>query len=302
MNSPISNPVHTVKLRFFEEEGSGIWGLAHAKTFDYGSDGEGFNAFWDGRGIFHDVFEHWFELEHPYFQGNYAMNVGGEMAAMGALWYYYDGLNVHDRQSKEAYQFGHYMGNTMRRVTEDLVKEAIDEGYCNFGQTLVSCIPNQEETENPELECQVESMWDNIKSHVRREECTVSNEYALQEQKRNRIFSKAYRKSVTLTKLRNLHRWGYRMAQELVPHTYENQQALSNFIEFWGNFCKNNKAEDIAQSCRYLEIRVWRDEENQISWKGYLIGEPGSGVHEMEVKEHFSVDDLMQAELEMSEN
>ena len=144
-------------------------------------------------------------------------------------------------------------------------------------------------------------MWDNIKSHVRREEYTVSNEYALQEQKRNRIFSKAYRKSVTLTKLRNLHRWGYRMAETLVPHTYENQQSLRNFIEFWGNFCKKNKAEEIALSCKYLEIRIWRDAENQISWKGYLIGEPGTGVGEMEVTESFDVMDLQQAELAMSE-
>jgi hypothetical protein len=50
---------HIVRLEFFQDHADGSYGLAHEKTI---SNDTSFNAFWHGIGIFHDVFEHWFEI------------------------------------------------------------------------------------------------------------------------------------------------------------------------------------------------------------------------------------------------
>ena len=55
--------MHKVTLDFFQDE-LGQYGIAHSNSTD-----QGFYAFWDGIGIFHDVFEHWFEGKHKYFNG-----------------------------------------------------------------------------------------------------------------------------------------------------------------------------------------------------------------------------------------
>ncbi len=276
--------VHTVKLRFFEDQANGEWGLAHNETYKENNGGDGFNAFWDGRGLFHDVWEHWFELEHKYFKGHSAMNVGGEMAAMGALWYYYDTLGLHERQFPGNVN---YMGDMMRRGTEDLVTEALSEGYCNFGSTLESSVPNQKETDNNELECQLDLYWSNVLKHKVYEHGEVNRDERAKES------ADIYRKSLSKRKIQNLHRWGYRMAEKLVPHTYANRQTLANFIAFWGDFCKRNKADELKDTFRYLDIKVWKDSEGDISWKGYLIAQQGLGIHKpIEVHKHFSMEDV----------
>ena len=42
-----------------------------------------FNPFWSADGIFHDVFEHYFENNHPYFNGSNSFKIFGEMVASG---------------------------------------------------------------------------------------------------------------------------------------------------------------------------------------------------------------------------
>lgn len=271
-------PIHEVKLRFFEDQANGEWGLAHVKTYEETNGGDGFNAFWDGRGLFHDVFEHWFELEHPLFQGESAMNIGGEMAAMGAMWYYFDELRLYDRQSVSARQFGGWDGNVMRRSTESEILEAIGSGYCNFGYELISAVKRQKPTDNSELEFQIDMYWNNIQDYKR----DVRGE-------QEKEFADNYRKSITKSKIANLHRWGYRMAAKLIPHNSENRCTLSEFISFFDTFCKANKAEEIARLCNYMVIKVFKDDDDRISWKAYLIGQDGTGIGEVELTEHFDL-------------
>lgn len=83
-----------VSLKFFCDDASGEYGLAHDNSIQNDTP---FNAFWGGIGIFHDVFEHWFEGKHKYFKDEYAFNVGGEMTAMGAAMYYYYILGIRER-------------------------------------------------------------------------------------------------------------------------------------------------------------------------------------------------------------
>ncbi len=282
--------VHTVKLRLFQDEANGEYGLAHDKTYIESKGGDGFNAFWDGRGIFHVVFEHWFELEHPYFQGRSAMNVGGEMAAMGALWYYYDTLGVRNRQQPGSI---HYFGDSMRHTTEDMVTETLSEGSCNFGDTLESSVPNQKESNNSELECQLDLYWQNILKHK------PSKWSMVLEEERSKEYALHYRKSLTKRKIQNLHRWGYSMAQDLIPHNNDNRVVLSEFITFWDDFCKRNKAEELAASGNYIEIRIYKDDDDRISWKGFFLG--NYEVGEIEIHKHFSLDDIYAATAENEE-
>ncbi len=60
-----------------EDDATGEWGLCHANAVGK------FNTFWGPDGIFHDVFEHYFEDNHKYFSGNAAFSVWGEMCASG---------------------------------------------------------------------------------------------------------------------------------------------------------------------------------------------------------------------------
>ena len=149
--------VNKIDLKFFDDDATGEWGLAHATTYN---DNNAFNAFWNGMGIFHDVFEHWFENEHKYFMGDNAMNVGGEMAAMGAMWYYYAELGVHNRMNERSF---HSPSDSMRMTTESMIQESIQCGYNQFGNTLECGVPYQKPVESGELEYQIQKFADNVK-------------------------------------------------------------------------------------------------------------------------------------------
>ena len=103
-----------VRFRFFQDDVTGDWGVTHEDTF---ADNSPFNAMWSGTMFFHDVFEHWHEYQHKHFLGKNAMNVGGEMAAMGAMYYYINELGIHNRLSSSRYNTD---GDIMRMTTEKI--------------------------------------------------------------------------------------------------------------------------------------------------------------------------------------
>lgn len=249
--------IKTVDLVFFQDDATGDYGLAHKETFDnnYGS---GFNAFWGGMGIFHDVFEHAHEYTNKYFRGDYAMNIGGEMTAMGAMWYYIDQLGMHNRL-RQGYSI-YSPGESMRETTQSLIEEAISEGYANFGATLESNVPKQRPTENNELEYQIEEYWKKVKKMRVRTEYEQERETAIE-----------YKKSVSFRKIADLHRYGFRMAEKLVPDTYENRQTLESFFDFFEDFCKNNPAETMQNHFKGMTVKLYKDSEGTISWKAILI-------------------------------
>lgn len=295
MSTKRSRLVHTVELRLFEDDSTGEYGLTHTDTCEGGS-GDGFNAFYDAKGIFHDVFEHWFERRHKYFQGIYAMNVGGEMAAMGAAMYYYDTLGLSERplSRNSIYAFS----DQIRLTTESMVTEAIGEGYCNFGATLECAVPRQRES-CAELECQIEQLARNVRQYRPRDFYSIVDESARQaiedERARNRQFGEDYRKSATASKIRRLHRWGYHMASKLVPNHYDNRDTLTEFLTFWEAFCKRNPAEELANVLRGITFKVYRDTEERISWKAFAMPSVGTGLRPMEIHKWFSMDDLYAA-------
>ncbi len=244
--------IKTVDLRFFRDSANGEHGLTHHNTQDENY-GDSFNAFWNGIGIFHDVFEHSHEYENKYFRGDYAMNVGGEMAAMGAMWYYFEQLGVNNRMS-----YGRWMspGDSMKRTTLDMVLEAIQEGYTNFGHTLESNVPKQRPVENSELEYQIEDYWKKVKE----QQTTTTYE-------QEKETGEGYKKSVSFRKIADLHRYGFRMAGKLVPDSWDNARVLEDFIKVWDTFCQRIQAQDMENQCKGMTFKLYKDENGLIEWK-----------------------------------
>lgn len=268
--------VHKVELVFFQDSATGDWGLTHRKTYKEKGGQDGFNAFYSGDGIFHDVFEHWHEYAHKYFQNEFAMNVGGEMAAMGAMWYYVDKLGFYERLGDTVFVTH---GDRMRNTTESLCAQAIGEGYCNFGYLLKCAVPRQSDSENEELEFQIDRLYSNVVGYKRRvypSDLDIISQDIKDEREDVKRYGEAYRKSVTRSNVANLHRWGFKMAEKLVPNTNENRHQLSEFISFFNKFCKQIKAEELANYATGITIEVYHNEDKNISWKAWLDLKPGA--------------------------
>lgn len=270
--------IKQIDFTFFQDNANGEFGLTHSDTCD-DNYGNGFNAFWGGMGIFHDVFEHSHEHANKYFRGDYAMNIGGEMAAMGAMWYYIDEMGVGNRLNNRSI---HSPGSIMRLSTQDMVTEAISEGYCQYGSTLESNVPNQNPTNNGELEYQISEFWKNVKKQSVRCEDENGIEYG------NR-----YKESVTFRKIADLHRYGFRMAEKLVPNNWDNRITLQNFFEFWEDFCKSNNAEEMHNNFKGMTVKLYKDENGFITWKAVLKARDRFSMQDAIINENtrFSIED-----------
>lgn len=260
--------VKKVELSFFQDD-NGIHGLCHTNTQD--SD-NGFDAFWDGFLFFHDVFEHAHEKTNKYFMGDYAMNVGGEMTAMGAMWYYYNVLSVSNRLRGSNY---YRPSERMKQTTLSEVKEALYSGYCRFGNTLLSNVPKQKPVNDSDLEYEIADFWKQVK------ETPVSDNLDEVE------FATEYKESVTFRKIADLHRYGFRMAERLVPDNWDNCQTLNNFIDYWGEFCTRNRAEDLNGYFSEMTFYIYK-ENDRISWKAKLTSRHPSEIEDVIITEESS--------------
>lgn len=269
--------IKTVDLIFFKDNATGEYGLTHKETYE---DNTPFNAFWSGMGFFHDVFEHSHEKTHKYFMGDYAMNIGGEMAAMGSMMYYIDTMGLDNRLNKNANWRGN--GEVMRETTLSNVHEAISYGYTDYGHTLESNVPKQRPTDNCELEYQIEEYYKKVKA------LNVSTEY---EQEREEGL--AYKQSVTFRKIADLHRYGYRMAEKLVPNKWDNRATLDRFLDFWNNFTKHNSAEKMQNDFDGLTIKLYKNENGFVTWSGVFKSRYPSGLKDAKINENtrFSIED-----------
>ena len=79
-----------INLLFFRDKVNKKWGVSPLYT---ANSEIGFDPIWDGEFIFHDVFEHSHEGK-KYFRGSHFLNIGGEMVASGALYYFLEDLEI----------------------------------------------------------------------------------------------------------------------------------------------------------------------------------------------------------------
>jgi hypothetical protein len=243
---------HKVKLTLFQDDATGEFGLAHHNATDRG-DGTDFNAFWDGIGIFHDVFEHWFEGEHEYFMDENGFNIGGEMAAMGAMIYYYYELGVHNRPIGRNI---HGMEAAAKQTTLIECEESIRYGYTRYGHELNCGVPDQAPVYSGSIEYIAESMTEELLA------CPIETDY--EQEKEDAI---RFQNSITFQKIANLHRWGFCMAENLIPDNRHNQDTLMEFIDFWNEFCEKNNAEEIMNDFSGVEFTITKNEDGEIYWK-----------------------------------
>lgn len=232
---------YKVRLRLFQDDATGDYGVAPIETInsDYS-----FNAFWNGIGIFHDVFEHYFENTNKYFLDKYSINIGGEVAAMGHLLYYWNTFRPENRKlnPNSIYSFEENIIDT----TFNQMEEAIKYGYFNYGNSLLCNVPRiiPSKFYNHDLENLIQEHYFKIK------ETNISPDNEYKEE------SREYKKSVTLQKLRNLYSWGYKQASKIIPDTSENYTFIYNFIKEWNRFCEFNNAKELYNQYKYLDFTV----------------------------------------------
>ena len=208
-----------------------------------GSEEKGFSCFYGGIGLFHDVFEHFFEDKHKYFKEDFAFNVGGEMTAMGMAMYYYYSLGIHNRPIPNTYWAGNFSDAVMR-TTFNEIQEAVSYGYTNFGDELLCNVPYQRES------CyNTESMLSEYMYKLK--DLEVRTEY---EQEKDAAL--LYKKSVKLWKIQRLHRFGFHWASRLIPNNYENRHKLVSFIKYWDDFSKHIESKDLVNSVYEAKIKL----------------------------------------------
>lgn len=271
--------IKEVTLQFFEDFHIGEYGLSHHNTID-----RGFNAFYTGPTIFHDVFEHAHEGE-KYFTGDAFMNVGGELAASGACWYFYEMVGGIREIGSSIYSFQENVASTGQ-----LISEAISNGYCDFGDTLVSHVPKQRPVDNGDLEWIIDEVW----KDARKAKYGGANAEEW-------VFSKNYKQSVTRGKIADLHRYGYRRAEMLIPHNGHNCDALYGFIDFWNTFCKNLPAEELMSFFKSITFKIYKEKE-KIKWTATLNSADRFYVKDFKITEKTNPDFLSMDDFYILEN
>lgn len=244
-----------VCLKFFQDDATGEYGLAHSNALD-----KGFNAFWNGIGIFHDVFEHAHEDNHKYFRGAYAFNVGGEMMASGATLYYSEELGVYNRRMRNMWK--PWEQNVIESGYGVIIDGLAGHGaYSEFGNELLSKVPYQRPVYSSSLEWAITDGWDTIQGYMNRP-LSTSDENEIEE-------IRDLRKSVTKRKFYDLYRYGFRYAERMVPDNASNRDTLIEFIDYWNAVTKNDTAEDVQRDVYSITFSLSKN-KGIISWQAYV--------------------------------
>lgn len=244
-----------------------------------GSEERGFACFYGGIGLFHDVFEHFFEEKHKYFKGDFAYNVGGEMTAMGMAMYYHYVLGVHNRPIPNTYWQGNFSEAVMRTTFSE-IQESVLEGYTNFGEELLCNVPYQKP-----CDYNMESMLSEFEYRISELEVRTSYED-------ERLAAIEYKKSVKGWKINRLHRYGYHWAERLIPYNKDNQIKLAEFIDFWDVFSKKITAEDLVKVVCEAKIKVIK-RKSIVNWYCDLLTTWGQKVRVTDKTDIYSLQEKL---------
>jgi hypothetical protein len=220
---------YTVDLKVHEDERHGIWGLCPKAALDR------FEPFWGADGVFHDVFEHYFEDEHSYFKGDAAFTLWGEMAASGAgIAYRKLGINN--------FRYRNY---------------GRDRDFCvdtkqNLEEAIYEC--KQERTDTPYMEYSIDKALCKV-PYQRPVDYTYNYdlyswlgeyEYWVREQRQKDRFTKSFMKGVSYPHIQRCYLWGYNFASRLIDqdrdHSYK---VLDQFLTDWHQICEGGEVTDL---------------------------------------------------------
>lgn len=227
------------------EDRNGITGF-----FPSGHDYDKFNSFWTAIGIFHDVFEHYFE-GRKYFNGNEFCTIGGEMVAMGHFLYYTNTMGLSNR-------FIAFNGLIEPAVngTNDFIEEDIMYGhYCIEKSDFNLSIPRQRKSD-----WIVEEAINEHYQRIKRMKASDS-----EDPERARMFIKSIKKSY----IANCYRLGYRMAKR-IDSGNGNYYILHEFIDQWDKIIRKTDPKELSELFNKAIFTV--NTRPQIKWKCELIG------------------------------
>lgn len=141
------------------------------------------------------------------------------------------------------------------------MQEAIQGDGHRFGDELRSCVPRQKEVDCNTLEFCIDEHWRKIEEV---ELYSGDDEHTLES-------AKLYQASVTLEKLQNLYRYGWRLAEKLTGGMHRNGSILGDFITYWNAFCKANEPEQIAALYKGIVFKIYKDVNGLLSWRAEFI-------------------------------
>lgn len=201
------------------------------------NESDSFDSIWTSHMLFHDVFEHAHDGKHKYFRDNASFNVGGEVAAMGAYLYFTDVLGVYKRcDNLNISTVKAAIATTMHLMTEN-----IETGIFQYGDEMVCNVPYQRKRHDV-IEETAELHYSMIKNIIPGHRL-FENEYEDKKEFEDHLKScEVYKKSITLSKLQRLYRWGAAHAERHIHDNSSNVDKMNWFIEYWEDFFKNHNA------------------------------------------------------------
>jgi len=233
---------------FDTDDASGEYGVLPKKYVD-----TGFNYSWNPTILFHDIFEHMIESDHKYFKDNYAFNVGGEIFAMGILYYLYDNFHLSCRIPS-----GYYSAEDriMQTCESDMI-ESIAYGYINYGNELLCNVPYQKPVDSY-LEQRIIKQYEKLMSEeIRADDDDLENAIR-------------YKKSITLGKLQRLYRYGYRTAAKRYPYSYHNSSVLHDYYKQCEKLCKIDLSE-LVEPKLTIKIKTGKELDYHIKLRSIYL-------------------------------
>lgn len=228
--------IHKVDFRICEDD-HGDRGLIPAKIHHHQLFYK-FNAAWNARFIMHDIFEHWFELDAP-FVGRHEIEPDGEIAAMGACWYY---LSVLRPSTLEKFFYNQNI------APDDNIVASM-------------AMPIENATGNRMLKL----------PYIRKNGIDLSFfaegilNYKYEEQS-------DYINSMSKLKIERLMRWGYNKAEKLIANTYQNAQIYDEIHYFFEDLVQKNDRDYLTQMWDYLSFSMKTSRGNIQSWNVQISG------------------------------
>lgn len=237
-----------VTLMFTEDPVNGDKGLIPYGCTD-DNEGNSFNAVTDGYMVFHDVFEHWFEENHPLFRGECARNISGEVVAGGCFLYF---MYMVKLSPTLRLPFAGSLVPAWERAiknTQGMLIDNLAYGGSSFGGEFITG-------------CKVN--WPHAPYIL--DETVNEHWYRISQVRPKGESGFRYRKSLSHSKLASCYYFGWQLAESVCPNTEENRETLETFIEFWDKFFKVFDIREEYQQLFYkLRFHVWVEDE-QLLW------------------------------------
>lgn len=224
---------YSITLKMFQDDADREYGLAPKQCLNSFND-LSFNAFWSVIGIFHDVFEHWFEDNHKYFNYKYSMNILGEAAAMGSMLYY---MEIFPRRYRELTSNNYPSQMAFDTISGDIINSVKYDGY-SYNNIFECCIPNQDisSTNSYYLDDYISNFEFMIKELKQwyKDGGTISEH------------GKLVLDSLKISKFKNAAVYGYKLAKKIVPYTEENYETLDLFFDKFKKWTTTYQANEFA--------------------------------------------------------